>query len=443
MVFYPETDRRFEEVFTALRPYIMELFKEMADSALPDNECNSDIFNTLFRRYGQGLKLAAKRKRPTNELPMHFFDLENLVEEDPYIRWRGFFVLEAVCNKCIVLIKSRKFQFPHEGRAIEWVKNLRQKMKGEFTVWLDGMIKKLWNILDTPTNLEHCTTRVLALPEKRGWNFEEMNARKVLVPEKYVPAAFQKYGSSFQAFFLVNWEIQTHCIEDGGGQKTIKKVFANLADTFDKKPPRKSEFLLEPHLLFFCYIEEAKFHQLVSWENFNLLEFFIAEAQLSQSIDRRKTVSLNTRKPGAVVKQNFIRSVPRLDNFRIKKSKIPKAGFGLFPRKNFKEGNVITIYEGHLVGTNERIVNGTTTGTHILQLLHKTKYNDGHRIPVAGCGCAQFVNEPPAGVDPNATFVKVNMDKHTIPYAVLVAKRDIKKGEEIYASYGNGYQRNY
>jgi len=119
----------------------------------------------------------------------------------------------------------------------------------------------------------------------------------------------------------------------------------------------------------------------------------------------------------------------KLENLRIKKSSIPKAGLGLFPTKPVNRGNNITEYTG------ERIVS------------HDPNFGDDY--------CLQIKKNPPTYISARATNTPglgrwVNANRGGTNNSKLIynnntrkahvkATRNIPAGREVYAAYGKSY----
>uniref|UniRef100_A0A0G4FTN2 SET domain-containing protein n=1 Tax=Chromera velia CCMP2878 TaxID=1169474 RepID=A0A0G4FTN2_9ALVE len=136
------------------------------------------------------------------------------------------------------------------------------------------------------------------------------------------------------------------------------------------------------------------------------------------------------------------------DGVSIRTSNLPGAGTGLFADRDFEEGDLVSEFAGHLLGFEEaKKLRAAGKAKHIVSLkggfcldassvlkfpqglggAHHA--NDGTRHPVPGkkapgCNVKQFWK-----TDANKVTQRV----------FLIATRAIKKGEEIFTSYSNGF----
>ena len=117
-----------------------------------------------------------------------------------------------------------------------------------------------------------------------------------------------------------------------------------------------------------------------------------------------------------------------LCNLRIKASSIPLAGMGLFAERDFAAGEHLADYTGDLI-VLRRDGDG---GPYCLQLNSRQSIDAARTNSAPG----RTANDPRgSGRDPNASFV-LNTRNRT---GRLQASKQIKKGEEIFVSYGQGY----
>lgn len=141
---------------------------------------------------------------------------------------------------------------------------------------------------------------------------------------------------------------------------------------------------------------------------------------------------------------------------------------GVFTRSAIKKGERITEYAGTLIG-KERAnqLKSQYKHTHLIALEKQHQYIDGLKQAVPGYGCASFVNdasytphnlpkqqqltecetseqyEHRPSFDNNTVFRRVWVEKLARVFVVLVAKRDIQPGEELFASYGKSYWKSF
>ena len=121
-------------------------------------------------------------------------------------------------------------------------------------------------------------------------------------------------------------------------------------------------------------------------------------------------------------------------------------GNGLFATMDFSKGDVITIYDGEVIDSTLAKELGPDgrpkrPQTHMKSIDRYTVI-DGLKHPVAGRGGGSFLNDPRGHFPYNAEMVRVDCVEARgrnkgIPVCVYVAAtRDIRAGDEIYASYG-------
>lgn len=136
----------------------------------------------------------------------------------------------------------------------------------------------------------------------------------------------------------------------------------------------------------------------------------------------------------------------------------PHSGFGLFANRNFKAGEIVTTYEGELKSETEVMEMDDETSTYVLNV-GKGVYIDAK--DKRSC-YGRYINSTPG--DPNVEFVSSDFSLDDIVddiydmedvedddggrededlcgeedidvFAYVVAKRDIKAGEELLAWY--------
>ena len=117
---------------------------------------------------------------------------------------------------------------------------------------------------------------------------------------------------------------------------------------------------------------------------------------------------------------------------KIKKSKIPKAGLGIFAVKPFKKNDIIAKYGGITV----RTADPDFGGDYVLQL-GANKYLDGDPKKT-NSSIGAYSNNCQAK-DKRAKLCKGNNAKFTHQTANLKASKKIKAGDEILSSYGRTY----
>ena len=121
-----------------------------------------------------------------------------------------------------------------------------------------------------------------------------------------------------------------------------------------------------------------------------------------------------------------------LKGLKIKKSKIPRAGLGLFTVKARKKNDFLTSYGGIPV----RSADPDFGGDYVLQL-GREKYLDGDPKK-SNTSIGAFSNNCKAS-DIRAGLCRGNNAKFTHQTANVRATKKIKAGDEIYSSYGRTY----
>lgn len=120
------------------------------------------------------------------------------------------------------------------------------------------------------------------------------------------------------------------------------------------------------------------------------------------------------------------------------RSQIPRAGRGLFASRDFRDGELITSYFGHVFAESLRPhLKGKLT--HCIPLLQKFLYLDGVAEPFLGIPGGQFINHGNKGA---VNCIPVQVEILPVKQAIaLRATRDIRRGEEFYFSYGSNFWR--
>jgi SET domain-containing protein len=121
----------------------------------------------------------------------------------------------------------------------------------------------------------------------------------------------------------------------------------------------------------------------------------------------------------------------------VKKSKIPNSGKGVYTKIDIEKDEIVTEYTGekvsHTIGTARFILNQSDS----LIYLNKKYFVDSRTDE--NC-LATFINDA-SGLN------KINLKNNVLMIRVrgrifVVAKRNIKKGEELLISYGTNYWKN-
>jgi Chromo (CHRromatin Organisation MOdifier) domain/SET domain len=120
----------------------------------------------------------------------------------------------------------------------------------------------------------------------------------------------------------------------------------------------------------------------------------------------------------------------QLHGARIKKSTIADGGKGLFAARNYKKNEVIARYTGDLVSTDTD--DNYQGSMYVLELTEEVAIDAARTNTAEG----RMVNDARGSGHRNNARFSINQMNKT---AVLRAKRNIKKGEEFFCSYGNIY----
>jgi SET domain-containing protein len=137
------------------------------------------------------------------------------------------------------------------------------------------------------------------------------------------------------------------------------------------------------------------------------------------------------------VQHTIKRCIFAADMLYVKKSKLPKAGKGLFTKEEIKKGAVVCEYEGEKITWKEclrRNENQTGKGAYYFHVTDKNCIDAQYTLWAMG----RYANDATgfsrvAGLRNNARY-EVIKNK---PY--ILAIRNIKAGEEIFVSYGKEY----
>lgn len=141
------------------------------------------------------------------------------------------------------------------------------------------------------------------------------------------------------------------------------------------------------------------------------------------------------------------------DGIDIRNSKLPNAGRGLFVTRRYAAGDPVTEYDGEVISHHEAAQRQQLgEGTHIATLESRHTAVDGRGLTAndKGRGGGSFANDGRDLYKANVFFLKDDMKRFqegtgrtglvTSARLFLVAKRTLEKDEEVYVSYGNGYQ---
>ena len=130
-----------------------------------------------------------------------------------------------------------------------------------------------------------------------------------------------------------------------------------------------------------------------------------------------------TTYPGATVDHGLL----------VRPSTIEGAGSGLFADRDFARNEIITKYEGPIAMV-PKVRPPKHEMSHWASLIPNHWVVQGLRAPVSGKGGGSFINHVASRA--NAEFVKNNEAGHPFYGVYIKARRPIKKGEEIFLTYG-------
>lgn len=112
----------------------------------------------------------------------------------------------------------------------------------------------------------------------------------------------------------------------------------------------------------------------------------------------------------------------------VQKSTIPNAGNGLFAGKDFKAGQVIIPYEGERLTLKQKVARYPKDDAKYLLQLGKDVFVDA--ADPAKSNMARYANHKPLAQANAKLTARGN----------ITAKKAIKKGTEIFVSYGRGFK---
>lgn len=118
----------------------------------------------------------------------------------------------------------------------------------------------------------------------------------------------------------------------------------------------------------------------------------------------------------------------------VRESRIPGAGQGLFVTRRFAKGTVLAEYRGDVLSLAKVLKMSVADRDYVMGGFGLNVHIDARRdLNVLG----RYVNDNQDASQLNAEFVKLREERK----ALVTALRDIEAGEEVYASYGEGYWR--
>ena len=125
------------------------------------------------------------------------------------------------------------------------------------------------------------------------------------------------------------------------------------------------------------------------------------------------------------------------NDFEVKRSKIPKAGKGLFTKRDIKKGERVIEYLGEIITDKECERRAEKDQFGYVFYISKQKCIDAHHTPEF---LARYANDAKG-------FTKVKGINNNACYEVsknrgwVIAEKNIKAGSEILVSYGAEYWR--
>lgn len=127
-----------------------------------------------------------------------------------------------------------------------------------------------------------------------------------------------------------------------------------------------------------------------------------------------------------------------IDYLYIKPSGIPGAGKGLYTAIKIFKSEIISVYTGEILSQKEASKRSANfENAYFINMLNGTVMDSAHIE-----GFAKYANDPDgsvkSGFSANAIITIDEEDR-----VCLVAKRNIKAGEEIFCSYGKAYWENF
>ena len=128
------------------------------------------------------------------------------------------------------------------------------------------------------------------------------------------------------------------------------------------------------------------------------------------------------------------------NGLEVRISRIPNAGRGVFTNRNFRQGELVTLYFGHAFGeAHRKLLQQEGRGTHAKPVDFKHRYLDGVKTVFNGMHAGQLLNQgtPEAC---NCDWATLELWSNNAEKVLAIrATRDILAGEELYVSYGKKY----
>lgn len=121
------------------------------------------------------------------------------------------------------------------------------------------------------------------------------------------------------------------------------------------------------------------------------------------------------------------------DGLEVRASTIAGAGNGLFADRDFVRNEIVTKYDGPIAMVPATLPPKEEM-SHWASLIPRHWVVQGLRSPIAGRGGGSFINHVASRA--NTEFVKNNQAGHAFYGIYIKARRAIKKGEEIFLTYG-------
>ena len=114
----------------------------------------------------------------------------------------------------------------------------------------------------------------------------------------------------------------------------------------------------------------------------------------------------------------------------VKPSTIPNAGNGLFAARDFAPGDTVCEYTGKVLTLVQALK--AADSTYMMGGFGLNVHLDARECPES---MGRYINDPRNPHRYNVEFKKIKEARK----ALVVASRTIRKGEEIFASYGSSY----
>lgn len=307
-----------------------------------------------------------------------------------------------------------------------------------------GYIRKSGNRTDNPPhaiiNEESSSTASTTdvVPSLGEWDPAEYDARKVIVRldadgEPCVAGACSR--PVFQTYFFVCWRSFDPTEEEKQYAEcsTFPTSHTKQSSTTDPVMiPVKSVYFINPSK-YFHPSQDEYFPELIR-------SFPGAVWQPSRPAGARSEITrLIKSTTSGFVQESKLKHIPVLgDGIELRVSRIPNSGRGVFVTRDFHEGEVITLYFGHVFGEQERAwMQYHNMGSHCKPLQYKHSYLDGVKTAFVGMHAGQLLNQGDANTR-NCEWITLET-KTSKRFVAIRATRYIFPGEELYISYGKKF----